>query len=670
MRSLDADRRDATRGARARSRPLVSRPGARRIGQDRAPDPALPRAARAGRAARADRRDDVHAQGGGRDARAHRRRAQRRARARRPSIRRTRSARASSRWPRSMPIGVMAGSSSIIRRVSRCSRSMRSPPGSRGRRRSRPDWAARRATRSMPTRTIWRRRGRRSRRPRPTTRRGGACSRTSTTMRPRAIRAPRRHAGEARAVDRRVAHARDRARIPRRARGGARRGSRRRARGSWRRCFPPSLAAALADHERYAAANLAGDAGDGAVVGGARRVRGRGRNSAARRCPMQERWCALADWLLVEEGPAIPGEREREAAAFLPAAGRRRDARAAQRGDARVAGRARGGRRAGRCLARRAALAAAAIRRRCVGVHRSAARNPAAGRRRAHADVSRGRHDRFHARHARGARRAGRRGRSVGSPAQARLPDLASAGRRIPGHVVPATRSDPAADGGLAAGRRPDAVRRRRSDAVDLSLPRRRGAAVRRGAGKRSHRRRAGREPRPAAQFPVAAGARRLDESRCSPACWAAAAIRGAASSASCPRPRRAMRRPAAAVTFDVVRRCGGEAQAVVGHVEAALAEGRGRHRDPGPRARASRCAVAGVARRAAFRLPPSSSMLLGRAAGGAGSRVADARARSTRRSARLARRAARAVVRAHAAGSLRRRRGRRCAMRRFDRRR
>ena len=69
--------------ARARCHAIVPRAGAGGLGQDRAPDPALSRVARARRSSRANRRDDVHAQGGRRDARADRRRRALRTRRRR-----------------------------------------------------------------------------------------------------------------------------------------------------------------------------------------------------------------------------------------------------------------------------------------------------------------------------------------------------------------------------------------------------------------------------------------------------------------------------------------------------------------------------------------------------------------------------------------------------------
>ncbi len=77
-----------------------------------------------------------------------------------------------------------------------------------------------------------------------------------------------------------------------------------------------------------------------------------------------------------------------------------------------------------------------------------------------------------------------RRGRRAERPAAGhRLPAFAPARRRIPGHVERAIRADRPPDRRLGAGRRPHAVRRRRSDAVDLPLPRGRCRAVPRGAG-------------------------------------------------------------------------------------------------------------------------------------------------------------------------------------------
>ncbi len=95
-----------------------------------------------------------------------------------------RGARASSHWQRSTPTGGMDGNSLLIRPASPCSPSTRLPPDSHGRRRSRPGWAARRASRRALARVISQRPGPRSKRPRPATPHGGDCSRTPTTMPP------------------------------------------------------------------------------------------------------------------------------------------------------------------------------------------------------------------------------------------------------------------------------------------------------------------------------------------------------------------------------------------------------------------------------------------------------------------------------------------------------
>jgi hypothetical protein len=79
-------------------------------------------------------------------------------------------------------------------------------------------------------------------------------------------------------------------------------------------------------------------------------------------------------------------------------------------------------------------------------------------------------------------------------------------GRRVPGHVVRAPRADRRLIAGLGRRRRAHALRGRRPDAVDLPLPRRRGARVRRGAGRRRDRRRGGRAADAAAQLPLAGG--------------------------------------------------------------------------------------------------------------------------------------------------------------------
>ena len=70
-----------------------------------------------------------------------------------------------------------------------------------------------------------------------------------------------------------------------------------------------------------------------------------------------------------------------------------------------------------------------------------------------------------------------------------------SARRRVPGHVAVASPAARALDGRLGARRRPHAVPRRRSDAVDLPFPRRGRVAVPRSAAAR-HRRRAARAAR------------------------------------------------------------------------------------------------------------------------------------------------------------------------------
>jgi len=98
---------------------------------------------------------------------------------------------------------------------------------------------------------------------------------------------------------------------------------------------------------------------------------------------------------------------------------------------------------------------------------------------------------------------AGLGGRPERSAARARPEDLAHPGGRVPGHLAVAVRAADQADLGLAAGRRPHAVRRRRSHAVDLPLPRGRGGPLPRGE---EFRRRLGeaRAAHPGGQFPLA----------------------------------------------------------------------------------------------------------------------------------------------------------------------
>ena len=388
-----------------------------------------------------------------------------------------------------------------------------------------------------------------------TTRHGGDCSRTSTTTRTASSRCSPT-ARQARPVAARVVVAADRGAF-RCARSDARGRDRRRARRA-AALVPGALLAALAERERYAAANLAASAGEAEHR---RRILRRARRAAAfrrRRSPRSRAWHALADWLLVAgearfRNPVADSgglSRQRGTAPAPPSAA---SATTAMTGAAR---RARGHRRTRGGARRRAPLPPpryaddtwAIVDALLDILPRVAAQLTLAFRDAGAIDFTQA--------HARRARRAGRRrtrrptcccGSTFGST---------SAGRRVPGHVVRAARPDPAADGRLEAGRRAHAVRRRRSDAVDLPLPRRRGAALRRGAGDGADRRRAGREPRPAPQFPLAGGPRRLGQRRLPAACWARAAIPGAASSRFAPAVAAHDARPGPRSTLDVVGRC------------------------------------------------------------------------------------------------------------------
>ena len=210
--------------------------------------------------------------------------------------------------------------------------------------------------------------------------------------------------------------------------------------------------------------------------------------------------------------------------------------------------------------------------------------------------------------------------------------------------------------------RRPHALRRRRSDAVDLSLSRRRGAALRRGAG-----------------AAAAIGGRPGRESACSHAisartpalvAWVNSdlsrrARRAQRSVARRRRVRAGGRRVGARARARGARSTSSpttasEARAVVDHVRAALDGGRGSVAVL-VRARAHLDALLPALRAAGIALRGGRARRARRAPGDPRSRVADARAHPARRSTRVARRAARAVVRARAGRSLRaRRRGRR----------
>ena len=101
--------------------------------------------------------------------------------------------------------------------------------------------------------------------------------------------------------------------------------------------------------------------------------------------------------------------------------------------------------------------------------------------------------------------------RAVRAVARARSQAPASPRRRVSGHVELAAKAARASDRGLGTRRRSNAVSRRRPDAIDLPLPRRRHVVVLAREAHR-HRLRAVGEPRAAAQLPQRAGDRRLGE--------------------------------------------------------------------------------------------------------------------------------------------------------------
>ena len=317
------------------------------------------------------------------------------------------------------------------------------------------------------------------------------------------------------------------------------------------------------------------------------------------RCRCKTRWRALADWLLVKECASFRLQREREVG--FPPKGRGAGApeRApAQRGDGRAAPRSRRASPASptRCTPR-AAPAAAAIRRRRVDVRRRAARSPAARRRRAHAGLSRCRRDRLHAGHAgraRSARRARTRRRTSCSGSTAGSGTCWSTSSRTRRTlqldlIRRLTAGWEPGDGRtlFAVGDPMQSIYRFRGAEVRLFVERRkRGASASCRSRTSSCGAISGRK--------LASSTGRTTSSR---ACSACAAIRGAASSASCLRSRRAMR--IARACGHVRRRCAmrrSEARAVVGSHHGGARGRRGRRRRTGARARPSRIAVAGAA--------------------------------------------------------------------------
>ena len=138
----------------------------------------------------------------------------------------------------------------------------------------------------------------------------------------------------------------------------------------------------------------------------------------------------------------------------------------------------------------------AALHGRAMATARGAARRAVAPRRRAQGRVRGARATSTSSSSALAARRAlGQRRRAVRAAARARPAHPAPARRRVPGHVAVASAAARAVDGRLGARRRPHAVPRRRSDAVDLPFPRRRHVAIPRGEAAR-HRRRCARAAR------------------------------------------------------------------------------------------------------------------------------------------------------------------------------
>ena len=206
--------------------------------------------------------------------------------------------------------------------------------------------------------------------------------------------------------------------------------------------------------------------------------------------------------------------------------------------------------------------------------------------------------------------------------------------------------------------RRPHAVRRRRSDAVDLPVPRSRGAQFPRRAGGRAHQRRAGRVPRRCRATSGRCGRSSTGSTRCFRTCSRRPRMRRAATSRTRRCSRRATRparrrRPSSSCADAASRGAGGRAARA-----RRAAGGRGGHRDPRARARAPRRDPAGAAR-GRDRVRGRGPRVAGRAAAHARPDDAHARADAAARPHRGARPPARAVVRTRAGRPAVRRAGR-----------
>ena len=242
--------------------------------------------------------------------------------------------------------------------------------------------------------------------------------------------------------------------------------------------------AALAPLLRHAA----GAASDG-LRADARAV-ARARSRRRRRAPSRSAaWRGIAALLLTKQGEWRKRVAKPEGFGPEHAAPRDRLRALARRAAAAAS-------RCARALQTVGALPDARYTERAMAESRRAASRARAARRGAQGRVRGAARRRLRRARARGAARARPSRRAVGAAARARSPHPAPARRRVPGHVAVATPFARAADGGLAARRRAHAVPRRRSDAVDLSLSRRRHVAVPAREAARHRRRAAARASR------------------------------------------------------------------------------------------------------------------------------------------------------------------------------